>query len=285
MGDGLAPRHRSQVKVFRHSELFDCVYIKQNQFSSTGRLILHEEDWRREKKSEEKWNRNNNKSKSKNNNTNRRNSFTHPQFVWLLLMPLFSLSGACTMYMYIHGYLRIFRQSEMKKIVYSGAWRAGIIRLIMTLSLTFVCRRQACLPRHVNNWMRKREGFLSSLPSWRWTSYILVSVQWKALIIQKGVFRAVCKALEWKQDESPTSSVLPRTKALSAVYRRTFHTPLAIIANKQTLSSSWSRVANVPWTESVNRYTPVTFARNIWHYGNLHRDLPHFLPSFARINT
>lgn len=92
------------------AQVFLCIH-KTKSISSTGFPYPS-----RRMEKEKKWNRNNNKSKSKNNNTNRRNSFTHPQFVWLLLLPFFS-------YVQIHGYLRIF--SRMKENVYPGRRRDG----------------------------------------------------------------------------------------------------------------------------------------------------------------
>lgn len=74
------------------SFLASCVH-KTKSISSTGFLILHGE------KKAKKWNRNNKKSTSKNNNTNRRNSFTHPRFVWQL-----PFSGGMYMYIVIYAY-------------------------------------------------------------------------------------------------------------------------------------------------------------------------------------
>lgn len=97
-----------------------CVYIKQNQLLQQVSLsLLHKSEKMKEGK---KWNRNNNKSTSKNNNTNRRNSFTHPQFVWQLLLPFFlpflrlAFEFRACIHVYMVGYLRIFSRVKKGKL-------------------------------------------------------------------------------------------------------------------------------------------------------------------------
>jgi hypothetical protein len=120
-GRPVSPR-KSQAKVFHQSvsppsevlflSVAGCCWLfflhKTKSISSTGFLILHgERKRRRRRRKTMRRRRGNNKSKSKNNNTNWRNSFTHPQFVWL--MPFsFSSSSRRGYVGAVHGYLRIF---------------------------------------------------------------------------------------------------------------------------------------------------------------------------------
>lgn len=137
----LFARHKSQAKVFHQSissfrHKFFFVYIKQNQFLQQVSLILH---GGKKMEKEKKWNRNNNKSKSKNNNTNRRNSFTHPQFVWLLLLPFFRMYK----YMVIYAYF-----PEWRKMSTREEGEMGTIIMLITIIAPDIRRRWGELQGH-----------------------------------------------------------------------------------------------------------------------------------------